>query len=587
MGNNMGLWNYYFIAKLFLFAGRYIDFHVLPNLALAVFLVIPVRHPRLGLLRQVVAVPAGIVLFYHDTWLPPIARLFSQATVLQGFSLTYMMEILGRFISPVAIIGLVILFVAFYFTNKKFQKTTPFVFAAMFVPLMPIFPTPAPVKLSSVTFSADAAQSMPKSAEPTLSAGVTPTESAKSAMAKSEVSRVADEPVEKTEKTGKAVAKVAPGMEPAAPVVSHVSGLAAEAALTASLNAFHRQEGLRKVAFVSKSADAPFDIIFVQICSLSWDDLDIKKERNNALFKRFNIVFTNFNSAATYSGPAAIRLLRGSCGQQKHVNLYTPFSPQCLTFNNLRQIGFDTQLAMNHDGRFGGLLNDIRERGGMNAPLFDTRDSAPYLKSFDGSPIHNDFAVLSEWWKKRLQAPTARVALFYNGVSLHDGNRYADGRVGNSLETYHSRLTRLLGDVDRFISEIQASGRRAIVVFVPEHGAALRGDKMQIAGMREIPSPRISIVPVGIKLIGLPENPEMKPLVVSKPTSYAAISQLLAEFIRATPFGGSAQDIEKYVRDLPTTEFVAENDDVVVMRRGKQFFIRSRDAPWTEFDPLE
>ncbi|MEI6737771.1 MAG: cellulose biosynthesis protein BcsG, partial [Pseudomonadota bacterium] len=109
----MGIWNFYFIAKLFLFGGRYIDFHVLPNLLFAGLLVIPVKHPRLRLLRQIIAVPAAIALFYHDTWLPPISRLFSQASLLQGFSPTYMLELAGRFISPLAIIGLAVLFVAY------------------------------------------------------------------------------------------------------------------------------------------------------------------------------------------------------------------------------------------------------------------------------------------------------------------------------------------------------------------------------------------------------------------------------------------------------------------------------------------
>jgi cellulose synthase operon protein YhjU len=223
----------------------------------------------------------------------------------------------------------------------------------------------------------------------------------------------------------------------------------------------------------------------------------------------------------------------------------------------------------------------------MKAAAFDTKGVPPYLQSFDGSPIHDDYAVLSRWWAKRLQAPAGSVALNYNSVSLHDGNRYADGRPGNSMEIYRPRLTRLLGDLDRFFSELQASGRRAVVVFVPEHGAALRGDKIQIVGMREIPSPRISTVPVGIKLIGLEENPARKLLTVSRPTSYLAVSQLLSGFIRTTPFGKNSASLEQYVRELPATEFVAENNDLVVVRRGKQYFIRSKGAAWIEYDPSE
>ena len=177
--------------------------------------------------------------------------------------------------------------------------------------------------------------------------------------------------------------------------------------------------------------------------------------------------------------------------------------------------------------------------------------------------------------------------MYYNSISLHDGNRYSGSRSGNSMEIYHPRLTRLLSDIDRFLTQLSASGRRAVVVFIPEHGASVRGDRMQIAGMREIPSPRISIVPVGIKLIGTTGNAATGPLIVSKPSSYLALSKLLSDFIGKTPFAGNGLDLSAYVRDLPSTEFVAENDDVVVMRRENRYFMRTRDTGWIEYDPSE
>lgn len=38
-----------------------------------------------------------------------------------------------------------------------------------------------------------------------------------------------------------------------------------------------------------------------------------------------------------------------------------------------------------------------------------------------------------------------------------------------------------------------------MVVVVPEHGGALKGDRMQISGLRDIPSPSITNVPAGVK----------------------------------------------------------------------------------------
>ena len=123
------------------------------------------------------------------------------------------------------------------------------------------------------------------------------------------------------------------------------------------------------------------------------------------------------------------------------------------------------------------------------------------------------------------------------------------------------------------------------MVFVPEHGASLRGDKMQIAGMREIPTPLIGIVPVGIKLIGLPENAAQELLIVSKPTSHLAVTKLLSDFVRGNLFGVSKLDLAEYVHHLPATEFVAENEETIVMRRGGQYFLRTKTSAWVEYDP--
>jgi len=517
----MGLWDLYFITKLFLYFGQYMDFHVWPNLALAIFLIIPISDSikyarRIKQARQAIAIPLGIALFYYDTWFPPIARALSQTSMVGGFSLTYLQELLGRFFNPWVAAGLLLVFAIYYFAAKRIRVSSV-IFVAMLAPMFSI------------------GQGTPRTDDFATTA------------------------------TQPAVADT-------------------NANLSSQLSAFYAEEKQRSVTFMAPPAqDAPFDIIVLQVCSLSWDDLDFTKQRDNPLFKRFDVVFTNFNSAASYSGPAAIRLLRGSCGQPRHKTLYDPPSSQCLTFEDLKGVGFKEQLVMNHDGRYGSFLEDVRVRGGLQAEPFDTKGLPTYLQSFDGSPVHTDWDVLSKWWAARTKSSTPRVAMYYNTVSLHDGNYYP-GRRTTSLEIYPPRLEKLLKDMDRFFSVLQASGRRAVVVFVAEHGASVRGDKMQIAGMREIPSPRITTVPLGIKLIGLPDKPGAQPLLIDKPTSYLALSQLLSNFITVSPFGNSSLSMKDYTQDLPETRFVSENEDTVVIRSGKRFFIRSK-GQWIDYDP--
>ncbi|WP_350563795.1 cellulose biosynthesis protein BcsG, partial [Psychrobacter sp. CAL346-MNA-CIBAN-0220] len=72
----------------------------------------------------------------------------------------------------------------------------------------------------------------------------------------------------------------------------------------------------------------------------------------------------------------------------------------------------------------------------------------------------------------------------------------------NSDESYPVRQQNLFSDINQFIKNLEKRGRNVMLMLVPEHGAALQGDKVQFAGLREIPSPSIVTVPAAIKFIG-------------------------------------------------------------------------------------
>jgi cellulose synthase operon protein YhjU len=361
-------------------------------------------------------------------------------------------------------------------------------------------------------------------------------------------------------------------------------GIPSDTELTESLDGFFIEEQPR-IGFnrSQKLHGAPFDILVINVCSLAWDDLNYVKEENNPLFKRFQFLFTDFNSASSYSGPSIIRLLRASHGQQDQRDLYRPPVDGSLLFNNLKGVGFETQLALNHDGKYGDLLKEIRNEGGLAAPLFDNRQSTPYLKGFDGSQIYDDYEVLSNWWDARMKQPNERVALFYNTISLHDGNRSLDGHLENSVETYSRRLHKLLDDVDRFYVKVNNSGRQAVIVFIPEHGAAIRRNKNEIVGMREIPSPSITKIPVGFMFTNKTAD-SVKTRLIEQPTSYLAVSELISKLIATSPFGQNADNLEGYLKNIPATRFVAENEDSVIMKFGNSYYFRSNDINWNIFD---
>src|SRR5262249_39716216 len=125
---------------------------------------------------------------------------------------------------------------------------------------------------------------------------------------------------------------------------------------------------------------------------------------------------------------------------------------------------------MNHDGHFGNFFADVRDRGGLTAALEDNSGATPAETAFDGTPVYSDYSVLSRWWTKRQANRAPRVALYYNSISLHDGNRVLNG--GSS---YGDRFASFSRDITRFLSLLRASGRNVVVVFIAEHGAALGG----------------------------------------------------------------------------------------------------------------
>ena len=407
----------YFLIKTGLFYTHYIGFHWLLNLLLALVVFWPMALGRARQVRLALAWPAALVLLYHDSYLPTPARVWSQMEALRGFSGEYMLELLGRVINPVALGALAALIVVYWLLSRWLRFSSLAFVGILSVPLV---------------------------------AAVSPGS--------------ASAPVPLATST-------AQGAAPAAALVSDPES---------ELQAFYATESQRHLAFPKTGSAPPFDVIVLHVCSLSWDDLDFVKERNAPLLKRFDVLFSNFNSAASYSGPATYRVLHGNCGQPSHTRLYKGADPQCYTFPSLEQAGFKVNGLLNHNGIYDSFAKILEVEGGLQGKLVSNKEAPVQMQSFDGSPIYDDFGLLSKWWTQRQASGAAPVALYYNSISLHDGNRVPGVSSRSSLDTYKPRLTKLLSDFDRFLSLLEATGKPVVVVLVPEHGASLRGDKVQI-----------------------------------------------------------------------------------------------------------
>jgi len=522
----MGYWNIYFFSKLGLFYSGFIGFHWLSNLVFAITLALPLASTRHRLIRTVLAMPVGLALLYYDSWLPPISRLLSQRGALTGFSGEYLLELLSRFVNIWVIVALVLLLAVYLMLRRRLRFATLTFLGILSLPFASLL---------------DGNVSLSASPRP-----------------------------EQADKTA-AVSQIKQELEP-----------------TAQLEDFYVAEQGKRVSFPSiANSAAPFDVVFLHVCSLSWDDMDYVGESNSTLLNHFDVVFRRFNTAASYSGPGTLRLFHSNCGQLVHRKMYEADVNQCNLFHNFEAAGFEVRGLLNHDGHFDQFASLIQGSSGLGVKLDDNRFAPITMRSFDDTPVYEDFPLLTEWWKR--QEPSGRPrALYYNTTTLHDGNRFSTTRYQHSLETFKPRLNKLMSDFDRFITFLEDRGRPVVVILVPEHGAALRGDKVQIPGMREIPNPKITLVPAAIKLVGFKGKPgevPRQPLQVDKPVSYFAISTLLADFIADSPFAGAGgKPLAERVQNLPGTPFVSENEDVVVIGREKGYLMRS-EGTWVDYQP--
>ena len=515
---SLGKWNFYFLVKFLLFWKEVIGFHPLANLAFAAFLLFPVASRRWLKVKQVLAVLLAVALLYHDSWLPSIARTFSQVSLLSSFDVGYLLELARRFVNVTLIALLVIAWVVF-------RLISPW------------------VRLSVLVVGGMVAMAV----------------------------------FHQTEKHSVAT-------DPLPQQVAGEAGASGKPDLDKVLRAFYAKEATRSVSFPVPPAEAvPFDVIFIHVCSLSWDDVRAVGLDQHSLWKHFDFLFTRFNSAASYSGPAAIRILRATCGQSSNDNLYQPVPDQCYLMDSLKRSGFESHLAMNHDGHFDDFLQTVQAQH-LNVPPMSLAGVPVAQHAFDGSPVYDDLSVLMRWQDSRQESGSSRVALYYNTISLHDGNRMVGGSSKlDSMETYKTRLSTLLDELDKFMVELERSGRRAVVVVIPEHGAAVRGDKMQIPGLREIPSPQITLVPVGIKVIGEGGRRQGDTLKIDAETSYLAVTQIVARMLEVSPFTGNGYNPAGYVDDLATTPLVSQNDTAVIMQYNGSYYWHQNGEKWGEY----
>lgn len=522
----LGVWNVYFIIAFALAAFGYIELNLLGNALLMAWLLLPVGPKWLRILRGTLGVAAAAVLLYSESWLPGVDSILANKGGIAGFSLLYMAEFALDFIN-VKMVGWGLLVFLGYFLVRRYVRVTFFTIVyflgAVTMPwVQSILPERAPV------VTADAGGQTNEAAAPA--------------------------------KTGKADAK----------------------AVGEWYDAFLAYEHDRRARFPNglSEKDTPFDILLLSICSVSNDDLAVSQLDQHPLFKEFNIRFDSFNAATAYSGPALLRLLNGACGQPSHSELYGERRPECEIMTRLGTLGYSQRLLMDHSGEYDNFLQSMRDKAGVTATLDNAKYPTRYM-GFDDEEIADSLAVLRHWQRTLVKSKAGRTATLINFIALHDGNRLP-GR--GRAEPFKPRAQEMFDNIRTFLRELERSGRKTMVVIVPEHGAAVRGDKIQVPRLRDIPTMRISRVPVMVKFVGLKGMPN-EPIHVTGNTSYLALTSLIGKTLETDYFSkdGGTVPLEQLVHDLPQTNPVSENGTVQTLEyQGREYF-RQNGGEWKPY----
>jgi hypothetical protein len=153
-------------------------------------------------------------------------------------------------------------------------------------------------------------------------------------------------------------------------------------------------------------------------------------------------------------------------------------------------------------------------------------------------------------------------------------------------DQFKELTTEVLKDMKKMIDLLKTSKRNTVLVLVSEHGRALTGSPFQPPDMRDIPLPKITKVPLAIKLIGPKFNSaKVNQTVISKPTSYFALSWMLSKFVERSPFGATADSPQDLAAKIPKTDFVSENETGKVVETGGVYHYYGKSKKWVALTP--
>ena len=102
--------------------------------------------------------------------------------------------------------------------------------------------------------------------------------------------------------------------------------------------------------------------------------------------------------------------------------------------------------------------------------------------------------------------------------------------------------------------------------------------------MRELPSPTITNVPVGVKIIGNNIHREGTQKHITQPSSFLAITSIINKILKQNVFAGNTFTPDNLTDNLPETPLVSENEGSIVIKYKGDYFYSFDMKEWSNYN---
>lgn len=509
-----------YLFKIGLYLLGFIDLSTLLNLCVFTLTLVHLKWGFANKCFRTAVFLAVFSLFYKDSYLPSIEQILNQKSNLKDFSLDYIIEFVREFINVWMLIALPIAVVAVKL-SKIYIRTASLVY----------------ILIVSVNFiNPDILKQLSDSDEIIVA------------------------------KSGDFIEK----KDISNDGIDMQRGNFTQTNLNSYFDFFFQNEKKRKLVIKAPQNEdyQGFNIVFLDVDSLSNEDLTHSMADAHPAMRRFDIYLTNFYTATTNEKEHSLRLLNSLCGQKTREELLngTP-NDTCLLFKQLSFIGYTPQYLFSDEDEAKEYVPFLNSHSFLGIKDINYAIGPDFMSVSD-----KDLSIFKKYIYDLQRNPAQTVTYIkYSGLNRTE-----------NITNYNIKLMKFMAELDTFMDDLEKSPRMTLLVMLPSHGSAFRSDKTQLSGNLSIPSMRLCLGSAMIKLIA--HKSRLVPVNTQDNLSYMALAHLIKRIIDKQSFNeDNIISVEALTEDLQRSAALGENRDASYMIFRNRQFYKKNGSIWNEY----